>query len=491
MSHMSVSASTDENRIAPEVWKVAIAVVIGAMAVVFDTTILSVAISDLRREFNAPLSTIQWVTTGYLLALSVTIPITGWAQSVLGGKRLWILALGLFLVGSIASASAWSATSLIAFRVVQGVGGGIMMALTSTLIMQAGGGRNVGKLMSVITVPTALGPVLGPVLGGVILHLGDWRWLFAINIPFCLVGVWLAIRNIPADAPSSPRQPLDTVGLLLLSPGVAAVIYSLSRVGGDNGLSSPQALAPLAVGVFLIVGFVAWAVHRKGSALVDIRLLRRRALGSSSVSLLLTGGALCGTMLLLPLYFIEVRGENALGAGLLLIPQGIGTLLSRSFAGAYMDKVGPRVVAVVALVVACAATVPFAFATADTSYVLLMGVLLVRGIGLGAAMVPLSGAGFVGMSRDEMPHASILVRLSQQFGGSFGVAILAAILERSAAGADTPDALAVGFEHAFWWSIAFTAIAVPVCLLLPGRPASTAPLSAGDSSSSQRAATHA
>jgi len=467
---MPVGASADEHRIAPEVWKVAIAVVIGAMAVVFDTTILSVAISDLTRELRAPLSTIQWVTTGYLLALSVTIPITGWAQSVLGGKRLWLLALGLFLVGSIASACAWSATSLIAFRVVQGVGGGIMMALTSTLIMQAGGGRNVGKLMSVITVPTALGPVLGPVLGGVILHLGNWRWLFAINIPFCLVGAWLAIRNLPADAPSTPRQPLDTVGLLLLPPGVAAVIYSLSRVGGNNGFSSAQVLAPLALGVLLIVGFVGWALHRQASALVDIRLLRRPALGSSSVSLLLTGGALYGTMLLLPLYFIEVRGENALGAGLLLIPQGIGTLLSRSLAGGYMDKIGPRAVAVVALVLACAATIPFAFATADTSYALLTGVLLVRGIGLGAAMVPLSGAGFVGMSRDEMPHASILVRLSQQFGGSFGVAILAVILERAAAGAHTPHALAVGFQHAFWWSIAFTAIAVPVCLLLPGRP---------------------
>ena len=459
----------DADRIDPHVRRIAITVVIGALAVVFDTTIISVALNDLGRDLHAPLSTIQWVSTGYLLALAVTMPLAGWAQSALGGKRLWLVALCVFLAGSILSASAWSAASLIAFRVVQGVGGGLMMTLTATLIMQAAGGRNIGRLMSVITVPTALGPVLGPVLGGVILHFGDWRWLFAVNIPFCVVGAWLAYRNLPADEKSAPRRPLDTVGFLLLSPGVAAIIYGLSRIDGTTGFLSAQVLAPLLIGVLLVSAFAAWALHRGSRALVDIRLLRHRPLASSSVVLLLAGAALYGTMLLLPLYFEEVRGKSALGAGLLLIPQGIGTLLSRSIAGKYTDRIGARPVAVASFVVACAATIPFAFATADTSEILLMGVLLLRGIGLGAAMIPLSGAGFAGLGRDEIPHAGILIRVTQQLGGSFGTAILTVILQHAAAGAHTHGALVGGFQEAFWWAVVLTAVAVPICLLLPGR----------------------
>lgn len=461
------TAGTD--RIDPHVLRIAITIVIGALAVVFDTTIISVALNDLGRDLHAPLSTIQWVSTGYLLALAVTMPLAGWAQSALGGRRLWLIALCIFLVGSVLSASAWSAASLIAFRVVQGVGGGLMMTLTATLIMQAAGGRNIGRVMSVITVPTALGPVLGPVLGGVILHFGDWRWLFAVNVPFCLVGAWLAYRNLPADEQSAPRRPLDTVGFLLLSPGVAAIIYGLSRLDGTTGFVSAQVLAPLLLGLLLVIAFAAWALRRGSRALVDIRLLRHRPLASSSVVLLLAGAALYGTMLLLPLYFEEVRGYSALGAGLLLIPQGIGTLLSRSIAGKLTDRIGARPVAVASFVIACAATIPFAFATAHTSEILLAGVLLLRGVGLGAAMIPLSGAGFAGLGRDEIPHAGILIRVTQQLGGSFGTAILTVILQHAAAGAHSHGALAGGFREAYWWAVVLTAAAAPICLLLPGK----------------------
>jgi EmrB/QacA subfamily drug resistance transporter len=469
MSSTRAPATGGSGHIDPHVLRIAVTVIIGALAVVFDTTIISVAINDLSRDLHASLSTIQWVTTGYLLALSVTIPIAGWAQSALGGKRLWVVALCIFLVGSILSASAWNAPSLIAFRVIQGVGGGLMMTLTSTLIMQAGRGRNIGRLMSVIMVPTALGPVLGPVLGGIILHLGTWRWMFAVNIPFCVAGAWMAIRNLPADQPT-PRKPLDAVGFLLLSPGVAAFVYGLSRADGTSGFASAQVLAPLLGGLILLIGFTAWTLRRGSDALVDIRLLRHRPLASSSALLVLAGATLYGTMLLLPLYFQQVRGESALGSGLLLIPQGVGTLLSRSVAGKYTDTFGPRPVALASFVIACIATIPFAFATAHSNMIFLMGVLLVRGIGLGAAMIPLGGAGFAGLGQGEIPHASILIRVTQQLGGSLGTAILIVILQHAAAGAHTHEALASGFQQAFWWSVVFTAIAVPVCLLLPGRP---------------------
>ncbi|WP_225824132.1 MDR family MFS transporter [Streptomyces naphthomycinicus] len=450
----------------------AITLIVGALAVVFDTTIVSVALDDLSRELDAPLSTVQWVSTGYLLAVFASIPLAGWAQSRFGGRRLWIATLGGFLLGSVLSALAWNAAGLIAFRVVQGIAGGTMMPLTATLLMQAAKGRNTGKVMAIITVPTALGPILGPVLGGLILHLADWRWMFFVNIPFCVVGGCLAWRNLPDDrpVPDRPRARLDVVGLLLLCPGVAVLIHGLTQVGDSAGLTDVRALVPLCGGLALIGGFAAWALTRATGALVDVRLFRHRAVASSATLVFLGGISLYGSMMLLPLYFQQVRGENALGAGLLLIPQGVGALLARGLAGTYTDRVGPRRVALAAFAFVTAATVPFAFVTAGTSEILLMAALFVRGVGLGAAMIAPMGAAYAGLEHGEIPDASIITRVAQQLGGSLGIAVLAVVLQHAAGDAHTPDALAGGFGAAFWWSVALTAAAVPLCLLLPGPP---------------------
>ncbi|NUR59084.1 MAG: multidrug efflux MFS transporter [Catenulispora sp.] len=456
----------------PAVRRLVFTLIVGALAVIFDTTIMSVAIDSLAGQLHAPLATVQWVTTAYLLALSATMPAVGWAQAAMGGKRLWILALGLFFAGSMLCAVAWNAPSLIAFRVVQGIGGGIMMVLMATLVMQAAGGRSIGKVMALITVPTALGPVIGPVIGGVILHFGDWRWIFLFNIPFCLFGGWLAGRNLPADRPAIGTRPrLDAVGMLLLSPGIAAVVYGLTGLGGTDGLASAKVGLPLGAGILLLAVYTFWALRRGADALLDIRLLRHRSLASSTLLLLLAGAALYGAMLLMPLYWQQVRGETALGAALLLIPQGVGTLLSRSLAGTFMDRIGARPVAVLAFAVTCAATVPFGFVTATTDNVMLMAVLFVRGLGLGAAMIALMGGAFVGLTRDQIPAASGISRVAQQVGGSIGTAILVVILQRGVAGTHTRAALASGFGDAFWWAAAFTAAAIPLCFLLPGKTA--------------------
>ncbi|WP_327145163.1 MDR family MFS transporter [Nocardia sp. NBC_01327] len=460
----------ESDRLDPALRRLTFTLIIGALAVIFDTTIMSVAINSLAGQMHASLGTIQWVSTAYLLALAATMPAVGWAQSVLGGKRLWIAALGMFFLGSLLCAAAWNVPSLIAFRVVQGIGGGIMMVLMTTLIMQAAKDRSIGKVMSLITVPTALGPVLGPVLGGIILHLGDWRWIFLFNVPFCVVGGYLALRNLPEDSPR-PGSRLDVVGMLLLSPGIAAVIFGLTQLGGSAGFASLEVALPLIAGLALLAGYVGWALRRGSDALINIRLFRHRSLAASSALVFLTGGALYGTMLLLPLYWQQVRGEDALGAALLLIPQGLGTLVSRSLAGRYMDRFGARPVAIVAFVLTCAATVPFCFVTASTSDIALMAVLFVRGAGLGAAMITLMGGAFVGLRPEEIPQGSSISRVAQQIGGSAGTAVLAMILQRTAAGAHTPAALASGFGHAFWWATAFTIAAVPLCLLLPGRAA--------------------
>jgi EmrB/QacA subfamily drug resistance transporter len=445
--------------------RLAVALVVGAMAPLFDSTIVSVALHGLAADLHASVDTIQWVTTGYLLALGVTVPIVGWLQRRVGGKRLWMAALVVFLIGSVLCSLAWNAPSLIAFRVVQGIGGGAMLPLLTTLLMQAAGGQGLGRLMSIVSLPTALGPILGPVIGGLILAAGDWRWLFWVNVPFVLVGLVLAQRLMPADGPTV-RARLDAVGLVLLSPAVVGVLYGLSDVTKDGGFARFDVWAPLGAGVLLLAGFVGWALRRGDGALVDLRLLRHRPLAASASLMFLTGATLYGAMLLLPLSFQELRGTDALGAGLLLIPQGVGSLLSRSIAGRLNDRIGGRAVAVVSFAVVGLATVPFAFAGAATPEWWLLLALLVRGVGLGAVFIPLMAVGFVGLAKEEVPHASIVTRIAQQLGGAAGTAVLAVILQ----GAATALGPVAGFQHAFWWAVGFTALAVVLSLLLPGRP---------------------
>src|SRR4051794_12108991 len=187
---------------------------------ILDTTIVNVAIETLGRELGSSLSAIQWVSTGYLLALATVIPLTGWAMERFGGRNTWMLSVALFLVGSTLCGLAWSTTSLIFFRVLQGFGGGMIMPVGQAILAQAAGPQRMGRIMSVIGVPTLLAPILGPVIGGLIVDNASWRWIFFVNVPVGLIALALAYRILPrSEARRERSAPLDVTGLALLSPG--------------------------------------------------------------------------------------------------------------------------------------------------------------------------------------------------------------------------------------------------------------------------------
>jgi EmrB/QacA subfamily drug resistance transporter len=444
--------------------------IVGGLAVIFDSTIVSIALKTLATDLQVSVGTIQWVSTAYLLALGVTIPVVGWAQARLGGKRLWMIALTVFLVASIACSLAWDAPSLIAFRVVQGIGGGLMMPLMATLaIQQVPRGAALGRLMAMVSLPAALGPILGPTIGGIILNWLDWRWMFWVNVPFCAVGLLLAWKFLPRDAPAG-RSRLDLVGLLLASPGIVGILYGMSRVSEPGGFARADVWLPAVVGIVLLGAFAWWASRRPSSALIDVSLMRRRPVASSSAVLFLSGAALYGSMLLLPLFFQLLHGVDVLTAGLLMIPQGIGALASRTLAGKLTDSIGARAVAIGGFAVMGLATIPFALADATTNLWWLMAVLLVRGLGTGAVMIPVMTVAYVGLEREAVPHASLITRLAQQIGGAFGTALLAVILQWAVGSGTSLAALADGFDVAFWWAVGFTVVAIGVCFALPARP---------------------
>ncbi|UOZ03620.1 MDR family MFS transporter [Amycolatopsis sp. WQ 127309] len=450
----------------PKVLKTALILVVGALAVVFDTTIVSVALHQLATSLDVPVSTIQWVTTGYMLALGAAVPLSTWALTRFGGKRVWMFALTVFLAGSIGSSLAWDAGSLIGWRVLQGLGGGLMLPVMTTLIMQAAGGHALGRTMTWVALPGLLGPILGPLAGGAIITDYSWRFMFWVNVPFCVAGLILAGRYLPEDPPAAARARLDVWGLVLLVPGIVAVLLGLSNAGAA-GFGRFDVLAPLAIGVVFLVAFTLYALRHR-DPLVDIRLLAARSVGSSTAVLFLSGFSLFGAMLLLPLYYQEVRGVTALTAGLMLVPQGIGALLSRQIAGPLTDRIGAQSIAVAGFVVVAAATVPFAFVDATSDGWLLALWLLIRGVGLGAVTMPVMTASYVGLARAEIGHASVLTRIAQQVGGSFGTAVLAVVLEQAIAGAG-PGAAVTGFHVAFWWATGFSLLATALCVWLPGR----------------------
>ena len=470
----------------PAVVKTALILIVGGLAVVFDTTIVSVALHTLAVELGTPVTTVQWVTTGYLLALGIAVPLSTWGLARFGGKRLWLFALAVFLAGSVGSSLAWDAGSLIGWRVVQGIGGGLMLPLMTTLIFQAAGGKSLGRLVTYAALPALLGPVLGPLIGGAILTHLSWRYMFWVNVPFCVIGILLAWRYLHTGAPARPGPAagtprLDVPGLLLIAPGISAVLLGLAGAGTAAGFAHPGVLIPLVAGVALLAAFTGYAL-RSSHPLVQVRLLARRPVASASAVLFFSGFSLYGALLLLPLYYQDVRGTTALAAGVMLVPQGIGTLVSRTVVGPNIDRFGPRVIALAGFAIVAAATVPFALAGPHTSEWLLAVWMVIRGFGLGAVVLPVIVAAYIGLDKQQIPHSSVLTRTAQQIGGSFGTAVLAVILQ--AAIAAHPATRADAYHLAFWWSAGFSAIAVLLSLWLPG--AQRAPETGRGSATGQR-----
>ncbi|MGH2855345.1 MAG: MDR family MFS transporter, partial [Solirubrobacteraceae bacterium] len=427
-------------------------------------TIVNVALATLGKDLHSSLASIQWVVTGYMLSLAAVIPVTGWVSRRFGAKRVFLISLVLFTLGSLLCGLATSATELILFRVLQGVGGGMIMPLAQIIMADAAGPKRMGRVMGLVAVPMMLAPTLGPLLGGVIIEGLSWHWVFYVNLFVGAIAIPLAIRLIPATD-GEKTDSLDFAGLALMSVGLVAVTYGLAEAGIYSAFGNAHVWGPVVVGAVLVAGFVFRAL-RVERPLFDLRLYRSWHFSAASIVMFALGAAVFGAMILMPLYWQELRGFSVVKTGLLTGPQGLGMAVSMPLAAKMTERYGGGRVALAGVLVTAVMTVPFGLIGAHTSVAELCGFMVLRGAGMGASFMPAMTAAFAALDRSQVSHATPQLNVLNRVGGSIGTTMLAVVLADGLRHAHTRNAAARAYGTAFWWSVAIAVVALVPCVVL-------------------------
>jgi EmrB/QacA subfamily drug resistance transporter len=396
---------------------------------ILDVTIVSVAQRTFIDQFGTTQAVVAWTMTGYTLALATVIPLTGWAADRFGTKRLFMGSVVAFVLGSVLCALASSILQLIVFRVIQGIGGGMLWPLGFMIMTREAGPGRLGRLMSILSIPMLLAPIFGPILGGWLIDTSSWRWIFLINLPIGLLTFVLAAVVFPRDHPTR-SETFDVVGALLLSPGLAAFLFSLSSIPARGTVVDRHVLVPAIAGLALIVAFVFHAWHRADHPLIDLRLFENRVLTQANLTMLLFATAFFGACLLIPSYFQQVLHQTPMQAGVHAIPQGLGAMLTMRLTGPLVDRRGPGKILLVgiALITIGLGTFAFGVATHARYQPTLLVALAIMGLGMGCAMMPLSVASVQALAPHQIARGTTLMSVSNQVGGSMGTALMSVIL---------------------------------------------------------------
>jgi EmrB/QacA subfamily drug resistance transporter len=473
-------------------WVASGVVMLGAVMVILDQTVVNVALPTLETDFNVSLSGVQWIVTAYTLALASVIPLAGWLTDRYGSKRVFVTSQVLFVAGSVLCGLAWSNDVLIAFRVLQGLGGGLIMPVGMATLMSVTRPDERGRVMSVLGVPMLIGPVLGPTLGGWLIQAVSWRLIFYLNVPIGIIGVVLAALFLQgARTDQAKREPLDVGGLLLSSGAVVGMVYGLSQPS-TYGWGAWQTVVPLAAGAVLLVVFCLYEL-RQAHPLIDIRIFRDAAFSASLGLNFLVSLSLFGAILLFPLFLQQIQGYSALDAGLILGAQGLGAALMMPISGTLTDRVGARWVVPIGLAILAASTVWMTTLAADTSRGLIFAMLFVRGMGMGFSMMPSMSSAYVTLAPQRIARATSVANVVQRVASGLGIAIMASVLSAritanlphgaggaaatggsNLAAAHLPAAVKAmvleqatkGFDDAFWVSAGLVALAFPLTILL-------------------------
>jgi EmrB/QacA subfamily drug resistance transporter len=452
-----MSITTD--RLDRRVWIIAAACACGPLMSGLDATMVNVSLDTLGAAFNVPLGTIQWVTSGYLLALALSLPLTGWLVDRVGARRIFLGCFAGFIVCSVLSGFASSIQVLIGCRVLQGIAGGLLAPMMQ-MMMARHAGRHMARVIGVAAMPVMVGGMFGPSLGGVILGLLGWRWIFFVNVPIGLMAICFAWFALPRDEITSPRR-LDLLGFALISPGLALLLQGLVSLAHGN-TTAPLSLV---ASVLLLCGFFWHALRHPVTALIDIRLFKGPIFRAAAGTQFLSNAINFGGQLLLPLWFLKVREATPSAAGLMLLPLGLGIFCALPIMGRLSERFGARTISGLGAALSLIGTLPFVVADASTPYAVLGVAMFVRGFGGGSITIPSAAAAYSSVPRESLGHATTAINICQRFGGPAGSAGLAILLQFALIHAATTDQ---AYHWAFWGLAATAAAGLLAASRLPG-----------------------
>jgi EmrB/QacA subfamily drug resistance transporter len=394
-----------------------------------DATVVAVAQRTFITEFESTQAVVAWTITGYTLALATVIPLAGWVGDRFGTKRPFMGSVLAFTVGSLLCAMAPNIVLLIVFRVVQGLGGGMLMPLAYTILTREAGPKRIGRLMAVLGIPMLLAPMAGPILGGWLIDTFSWQWIFRINLPIGATAFVLAAIVFPKDR-ATPSETFDFIGLLLLSPGLATFLYGISSIPGRGTVADRHIWIPATIGLALIGGFIFHALYRADHPLIDLRLFTNREFTAANSTVLLSAAAFFGVWLLIPSCLQQLLHQTPLQSAVRMIPEPLGAILTMPIAGVLSDKRSPGKVALVGITLIGAGMGSFAYGVwTQAGYlpVLLAGLVLM-GMGLGCTTPPMSAAVVQVLAPDQIARGSALLNVNQRVAGSLGTALMSVIL---------------------------------------------------------------
>ena len=418
-------------------WQVAIVSALGLFMAVLDNTIVSVALPQMQQAFHTDFSTITWVATGYFLAQAAVVPITGYLSDRIGAKLVFLMALGLFTVGSGLCAFAPNQMYLIIFRVIQGIGGGALFPIAFALMFRVFPPTERGVASAIVSVPVLLAPAFGPTIGGYLTTTFDWNAIFTVNLPVGVLAFLLALfilRRDEANKVDGERQPegrFDIPGLILAILGFAALVYGISEAS-SLGWGDRTVLVSLIGSCVILAAFVMTEL-RANDPVLDVRLFLNYTFSIANVLLWALIAFLFGSLFLLPFFFEHVQGLSPLSAGICLIAQGLGGAVGVSLSGTLYNRIGPRTLATIGFVLLTVGTFGLTQLTVSTTGLSLQGWFILRGLGLGFVNIPLQTLALSVASNKAMARASSLVTVTRLVFGAIGVAALTTYLTQRAA----------------------------------------------------------
>ena len=456
---MTEDVHTD--RLDPTVWKIACVAAIGSFMAQLDATVVNVSLSSLALDLHGSLSNTQWVTSGYLLALALTLPLNGWLVDRIGARALYLCCFASFTLSSTLCGLAWSTVSLIGFRILQGMSGGLLAPMAQMLIARAAGDR-MARVIGFAAMPVLLAPLLGPVLAGTILRFASWRWLFLVNLPVGLVALGLAAACLPNDRGEVKRRSLDFPGLALLSPGLVLFLCGTDRLGTSAGR------AALALSLAMLALFGIRATRKGDAALIDVRLLGREGFSRSLGTMFMVNGVMFAGQMLVPIYLMREVGLSPSRTGWLMAPLGLGMMCTYPFMGLLTDRFGIRRVAASGALVALAGTLALVYLASHGLVIsVLTAGLFLRGAGMSAIGIPSITSGYASVSRQDLPNATTAMNVVQRLGGPTLTTLCATFLGWKLAAVPLPEALAPAFTATFALLCGLHALLFVTALRLP------------------------